>query len=226
MAGASKPQEKGNPTAAALKAGIDTNSRSIRSIDASGVSAKVEGRKRKKNNKKKDKNQSNQPSSGESDSFISTVAATTATAAAASAAATVEAKVKKSKRNKKRKRKVKLSSVLESGISESADGVGEGVDGAREPLLLQQEALCDGASKRKKQRQHEHPRNDAAVESVKHNISGNGSSSSNGSGGSNSGGDVECGGVSYPYVVNDDDHCETPLQAYVDIVPLLNALAK
>lgn len=31
--------------------------------------------------------------------------------------------------------------------------------------------------------------------------------------------------IDYPYTVNDDDHCETPVEAYSDIASLLNVLA-
>ena len=34
------------------------------------------------------------------------------------------------------------------------------------------------------------------------------------------------GGPSFPYPTNPDDHCETPLQSYKDIVPILNQLCK
>lgn len=38
-------------------------------------------------------------------------------------------------------------------------------------------------------------------------------------------GDVETDRDAYPYPVDADDHCETPLEAYADILPLLSAQA-
>ena len=39
-------------------------------------------------------------------------------------------------------------------------------------------------------------------------------------------GDEDTAGPSFPYPTNPDDHCETPLQSYKDIVPILKELCK